>query len=84
MSDSQEHRAGGKSTAVVLWTIGSLFLAYFGPFALIFVDELVLKTRYVDGFVRGISPTAHENVGVVLRTIYAPLLWIMTRMGVTP
>lgn len=57
----------------ILMGMLAILLTYFLVFALICVDELVLKTFYISNYIP-LGPDGEE----IVRTIYFPLLWLLS------
>jgi len=62
-------------------TLIILFLAYFGFFGLIVLDEGVFRTFWFSKTMNGLSPAANQSISETLRAIYAPLIWIVRHLG---
>jgi hypothetical protein len=77
MDDSETNRDG----VFVVSTLVILSFVYFGFFGLIVLDEGVFRTFWFSKTMNGLSPPANQSISETLRTIDAPLIWIVRHLG---
>ncbi|WP_013628752.1 hypothetical protein [Rubinisphaera brasiliensis] len=68
----EEDTQPGLYMPILMGTL-AILLTYFLVFALICVDELVLKTFYISNYIP-LGPDGEE----IVRKIYFPLLWLLS------
>ena len=81
MDDTETKHDGQDRGLFVVYTLAILFFVYFGFFGLIMLDEGVFKTFWFSRTMNGLAPAANQSISQTLRTIYAPLIWIVQHLA---
>ena len=68
----------------MLWIVAGLSALYFGFFTLLFLDEVVLQSRWIMKSVDAIGPGLQVRVTDALRAIYSPLILAMKFLKIIP
>lgn len=83
MSEIPEHRRLGL-VELILWSVGVVAVVYFGFFALLLCDHFAFSGAVIENPLRQVNPALSDQVGEVIRVVYAPLLWGMRNLGLIP
>jgi len=81
MDDNATRNEGRGKGLFVLCTFVILFFVYFGFFGLIMLDEGVFRTFWFSKTMNRLAPDTNQSISETLRTIYAPLIWIVRQLG---
>ena len=67
-----------------LWIVAGLSALYFGLFALLILDDLVFRTRWLMESLEAVDPALKNRVFNALRVIYSPLILAMEFLKIIP
>jgi hypothetical protein len=77
MPDHEATPSGRSLGVFAAYGIAAALLLYFGFFVVVFFDEIVFGTHWIDATLRRVSPEFNMTVSATFRLIYAPLIWIV-------
>jgi hypothetical protein len=81
MNDSEIRHNGRGHGLFVVYVLAIVFFFYFGFFGLIMLDEGVFRTFWFSRTMNQLAPLTNQSISETVRTIYAPLIWIVKHLG---